>query len=432
MNRELNRTTPPAIRTLDRLHLPAVERATLPNGVAFVKLNHGLQTVCRLSIVWPVGMADVESPEALRLLRPMLLEGTALHPGGEIVETFEFNGAWVKVEAARHMTSITIHFLNKTASIVLPYIAELIAMPNFPAESFLKIREKEASACEMSRRKVSTMASEVIDGLAFGKGHPLARCVLPDAIRNVGRELLPVLQKQLMCSTVPTVYLAGRFDEAVTRAVESTVGQLDFSAGAGGISRRVEQPMFDREGAKEVWRDEHALQTAVKMAIPTISRSHPDYEALRFAVFVLGGYFGSRLMSNIREEKGYTYGITSSLSSLPEGAFVTISCQTDNRYVGAVLDEIEHEITQLASDGVSTAELDVVKNTAMSGLASMLDSPFSIMDFYQMSDLYGFRPEAYERQVIELAELTSQRIKDCICKYLGKAPRLIALAGNPA
>lgn len=428
----LNRTVAPPVRALESMTLPAVSREVLANGTRFVVLNHGQQPVNRIMIVWPVGLADVESPEALKLLRVMLAEGTSHHSGAEIADTFEFNGAWFKVDSGRHFTSVTLHSLNSTAGKVMPLLGEIISTPSFDTLAMEGMRQKEAAACEIRRRKVAQQASELSGRMFYGENHPLAHVTTPGLIRNVDEADVRAIHRRLMLSVKPTVYLAGAVDEKLLQNVKGIVGQLDFSVTDSPLVRRI-VPVRTHENSRcETTIDDSSMQTAIRLVLPSIDRSHSDYEMMRFSVFALGGYFGSRLMSNIREDKGYTYGINASIASLHEGASVAISCETDNRYASAVMEEIEKEISRLAENPMGADEFEVVRSSIMSGLTAMLDSPFSIMDYHQMMDMFGLPPDYYAYQLEQLSSLTAQKIMECAERYLVSAPRLTAMAGNPS
>ena len=107
---------------------------------------------------------------------------------------------------------------------------------------------------------------------------------------------------------------------------------------------------------------EDAMQSAVKMGCTTITREHPDYPKLRVLMTLFGGYFGSRLMSNIREDKGYTYGISAGVVFYPDSGLLIVSTETDNEYVEPLIQEVYHEIDRLHLDPVSAEELRIVRN----------------------------------------------------------------------
>lgn len=429
---EPDRRCAPQIHPLKGMKLPPVERMHLGNGVEVVTLSQGRQPVNRLTVSWPVGTADIDCPEALRLLRLMLCEGAGKRSGTEIAELFEYNGAWIKVEAARHVTSVTLHSLNKSVGEVLPVMGDIITAPLLPADIFLKIREKEVSACALRRRKVEQKCVELSNIQRFGKGNPLALAITPELLHKVEPTHLHEAHQRIMTEVIPTVYVAGTLDnDVMSHVISMAEGINSYMNGNQVISRVVPAPKHTF-GETDLIRDEGSLQTAIRIALPSINRENPDYELLRYTVFALGGYFGSRLMSNIREDKGYTYGITAALTASSEGAFAGIACQTDNKYAAAVIEEVEKEIALLASEPIGKEELDIVRSTVVSNLTSILDSPFSIMDYHQMLDLYGLPTGYYEHQMDVLMSLTPDMIMQCAAKHLADAPRLVALAGNPA
>ena len=386
---------------------PPVQRCTLSNGVELVSLNHGLQPVNRIVVSWPIGMADVKTPEALHLLRAMLTEGTGTLSGNEVSDIFEFNGAWIRVETGNHSTAVTLYSLNRSVNDVVPLLGDIISAPAFPAEALERIREKA--------------------------DHPLARVLTPEKLAAVERADLVNLHAALLSSCRPTVYLAGALDSNVMDAVVKMAESYRFDTQASADVLLAEKTLVTPVASDlQVYRDESSMQTAVRMSLPAVPRTHPDYERLRYVVFALGGYFGSRLMSNIREDKGYTYGINAGLTSLPEEAHVSITCQTDNRYAEAVLNEISNEIGRIATEPMEPQELEIVKSTVMSGLASMLDSPFSIIDYQRVLDSFMLPTDYFMHQVNELAALTPENVMECAARHLASAPRLTALAGNPA
>jgi predicted Zn-dependent peptidase len=127
---------------------------------------------------------------------------------------------------------------------------------------------------------------------------------------------------------------------------------------------------------KHRYLQEGAVQTAIRMGVPLFKRSHPDYPGLYFLNTLLGGYFGSRLMSNIREDKGYTYNINSSLDCMRYDGCWLISTETSPLYEEATRDEIRREIDDLHRSYVKPEEIKMVGNYILGVLMSMLDGPF--------------------------------------------------------
>jgi predicted Zn-dependent peptidase len=426
----VNRKDAPAIGGLSGMVMPGVERRTLLNGVQMVLLNQGQQPVNRLVVMWNVGLADVDNQAALRLMRVMLREDTALHSGAELAEILEFNGAWLNIEVGRHSTSITVYSLNKAMTEVLPLISEMIQSPLFLEETLLRLREKEASARELLRRKVTQQAAELNAKLLYGDTNPVAQIVTADDIRKVEQADLVNLHRSLFMGVAPSVYFAGALTPDLIAMVEQMFGSIAFAASGTMLSQHIIPISSALTSCRQLQRDENALQTAINIAIPSLDRQHPDREVLRLAVYALGGYFGSRLMSNIREDKGYTYGINAALATALEGGYVTITCQCDNQYVQAVLNEIEVEIKRLATERISDEELNVVRSTIITGYAALLDSPFSICDYYQLLDAQCLPQNYYQTQIEAISNTSAERLQQVVAQHLLNAPRIVALAGN--
>lgn len=163
--------------------------------------------------------------------------------------------------------------------------------------------------------------------------------------------------------------------------------------------------------------------------MPAIDRNHPDYIVLRLLVMALGGYFGSRLMSNIREDKGYTYGINSYLLGYPEGGLIGISSSTDNSTADALIEETIGEIKRLSKGDFTEDEIARLKQHAMSTLASSLDSSFDIMEYY-INGLVAFIPSNYfEEQVKAVKSLTPELLTRVAREHLSLDRLNIAVAG---
>ena len=425
-----DRRVAPEIKELTGRPLPKAARRRLPNGVELVVLNHGEQPVNRMSVVWNAGDADVEQPEALALLCQTITEGTANRTGAEITELLEYNGAWMRMDSSAHATTLTLHSLNHTAEDVIPMAGEMISEAVHPESELVRMRARLAARLETDMRKVVTKATVMGKKMLYGEGNPMSRSLSAGRMAEVSREDVTSLHRRLLKGNVPMVYLAGKITPELESVVERVFGSLVFGTESDAIVKSVVKCPDHRASLMCMEEDETSMQTAVNVIIPAIDRKDPDYEQLRFTVFALGGYFGSRLMSNIREDKGYTYGITASLGAAPEGGSIKIACQTDNRHTGNVLAEIENEIGRLANEPMDGEELAVVRHTIMSGLTSLLDSPFTIMDYHRQIDAMNLGEDYYSHQLDELSRFDAQSAMDMARKYLLDAPRLTALAGQ--
>ena len=178
------------------------------------------------------------------------------------------------------------------------------------------------------------------------------------------------------------------------------------------------RPYVPEEPVRKDLYLEGACQAAVSAGMPAIGRPDPDYIALRLAVMALGGFFSSRLMSKIREEKGLTYGISAYLSGTYEGASVHVEAQCDVEYVEQVIEETRREIARMAVEPPAGEELQRLKMHAWSDLASITDSPFSMAANYISRKTFGMPADYFERQLQEIRSLTPERLAEVSARYL--------------
>lgn len=427
----LDRKIAPPISDFPRLSLPDFQETKLSTGIRLLSLNSGDEAVTRLSLLWPVGLMDVDSPAACGLMANFLSEGCGHLSGKEVSDILEHNGAWFKASPTQHSLLLTLHSLNHTAPDVLPLIGEMISTPNFPADTLESIKKKRAAEKEITSRKPSYQATLLARQVLYGEKHPLASVVTPEDIMSVEKDELSGLHRAMMLANKPVVFLSGKITNDIESLLENVLCSIPFDETLPERTDRcirVPSPFFSRQTCRKEMPD--SLQTGIRVQIPVINRKHPDYEALRFTVTALGGYFGSRLMTNIREDKGYTYGIGASLIPSLEGANVIISCECDNRYTDAVVQEIWKEIDRLANEEMPDWEIRTVRNIMISNLAGILDSPFSISSFLEQTESFGLKPEIYNTQFSEAMSITSGKLRETAAKYLSASPAVTALAGG--
>ena len=171
------------------------------------------------------------------------------------------------------------------------------------------------------------------------------------------------------------------------------------------------------------------MQSAIKIGIPTILRTHPDYIPLRILITALGGYFGSRLMQNIREDKGYTYSISALLIGMRNNSCITISSQCATAYTQKVIEEIIKEIHKLQTEPISTDELERVKAYMRGDLAKTTDTPFTLSDYYCAAITNNIPEDYFIKQSMAIDNITPATLQDMAIKYLATNQMLTIVAG---
>lgn len=424
-----DRSIPPVVHDVPRLPMPGVETILLSNGIRLVTLDSGSDSadVVRITFSWKGGRYDSPMAPAAEIATRLITSGSHDMSPDAVADLLDYNGAWLSSELMGHNNSITLFSLTRSFDILLGTLVDIINRPLFPIKEFNTIREKTAAHRATQLERVATHAEELDRIMAFGTDHPAARRWSPDDIRAINPDDVIAESHRLVGHQVPTVFMVGRLTNGTITTAVRQLDRLACNTLASACAHVT--PASSAAGSRRHRPIPDALQSAIRITIPTINRQHPDYESVRLMTTALGGYFGSRLMTNIREEKGLTYGINAAVYGYHEGAFITISSQCDNRYVERVIDEVENEIARLSETPMDQDELTAVRQVATGSLLTMLDTPFNIMDYYLVKHHMNTPDDYFERQQHAISALTPQSIRETAARYLTDRPRIISTAG---
>ena len=424
----MNRSVAPEVKPFGHLIVPPERVEILPNGITLHSVSGGDQPVSRLSMAFTGGSAELGSETVASFLMSQLSEGTLSRSAAEIADILDYNGARISVRPQAHHSVTDIWFLNDRADALLPLWADCIANATYPEAPLETARLRALSSYKSSRQDVAALADEAFTELMYGAGHPLGRPVTEEAITSVSSGQLSALHRRILNPAGIHAFLSGKDDDGVRKRVVEMLSALP-SAGEG--FNPVILPM-DSPAApvSRFVEKEHAFQDAVMAGVAVPGREHPDYIPLRLAVMALGGYFGSRLMMNVREEKGLTYGISAYLLGSHEGAYVAVAAQCDPDSTSVVIDEIGAEMRRLADNPPQAEELRRLKLHAATGLAEILDTPSSIMGYYANRLYVGTPADYFERQQEVIGRLSPDAIAEMAAKYLRPELLSVVVAGR--
>ncbi len=417
-----DRSKAPEVQPMTHLELPAPSRIVTADGIQLDYYNGGSQEVCQLDLMWQGGLSEAPSQSVAKLMTMLMREGTGAHSADEISEILDFNGALLKIIATQHHTTLTLLSLNSKITHVLPLVAEIITTPTFDETLLAKYREIEIQNLMLQLSNVSTLSANELSRLLKGPDHPQAVVPTPESVEGITSEDLGLWHRRVILDGRPKVFLSGQITGDLLEAVTRMLADIP-SHNPMPLSLVPYDPM---PPVTALVTKPGAVQAAINMGIPSLRRDHPDYILLRFTVIALGGYFGSRLMKNIREDKGYTYGIVSFLAGGREGSDIMIMAQADASYVGDLIREVGLEMDKLASELMPDDEMMRLRQYIASSLMENLDSPFAIMEYYKTIESVDLPAGYFERQVETLETLTPEMIRDTAARYL--KPSLMRIA----
>ena len=385
----INRSLQPEIQDLDNLTVPLPRRTTLSNGIPLAIIDAGEQDVVRMDILFAGGRWQQAHKLQALFTNRMLREGSRKYTAADIAEKLDYYGAWLELSSSSEYAYITLYSLNKYFAETLEIIESILKEPTFPEKELNTVLDANIQQFLVNSSKVDFLAQRSLLKTLYGPGHPCGRLIEETDYRLVTPDMLREFYNEYYHSDNCAVFLSGIFTE-----------------------------------------QDDALQSAVKLGTVTIPRQHPDYLKLRVLMTLFGGYFGSRLMSNIREDKGYTYGISAGTMFYPDSGILLISTETDNEYVEPLIREIYHEIDKLHTGTVSEAELSMVRNYMLGEMCRNYESPFSLADAWMFIHTSGLDDAYFTRSLQAVKEVTPEEIRELANRYLCKETLKEVIAGK--
>lgn len=424
----MDRTIQPEIQPLKNFHIQTPVRTTLPNGIPLTVINAGEQEVVRMDVLFSGGRWQQSQKLQALFTNRMLREGTTKYTAATIAEKLDYYGSWLELSSSSEYAYITVYSLNKYLAKTLEVVESMIKEPLFPQKELQTILDTNIQQYLVNTSKVDFLAHRSLLKSLYGEQHPCGKIVMEEDYHTITPEVLREFYERYYHSGNCSIFLSGKVTDDIISRVTDIFGipfgqyQLQMPKSSFPFAAIPEKRIFTER--------EDAMQSAVKMGCTTITREHPDYPKLRVLMTLFGGYFGSRLMSNIREDKGYTYGISAGVVFYPDSGLLIVSTETDNEYVEPLIQEVYHEIDRLHLDPVSAEELRIVRNYMLGEMCRSYESPFSLSDAWIFIVTSGLTDDYFARSLQAVNEITPAEIQDLAQRYLCKETLKEVIAGK--
>jgi len=425
----LNRTLPPSLNKIGEIKKPSLQFDRLSNGLDLSYINIGSQELVKLQISLPAGIVHQHQSLLAFFTNKMLKEGSQNYSAASIAEKMDSYGAYYETRITRDAAYFNLFCLNKYLHEVLPLVAEMLLVPTFSEKEFSILRDQEKQSYEIRMQKVKNKAIKEFTYRIFGEHHPygsFAKVLDYDQIDIEGLKTFHQKHYQLQHWRI---YLSGYIDDKVKKVVDQYFGQIPLaSSKASPLGREIPQANEKPELYHQL--NKNAMQTALKLGCMSIARSHDDYPALSLTQTILGGYFGSRLMQNIREDKGYTYGIYSSIQHLRQASVFSIGSEVGAHVAQATIEEVNKELFQLRTTLVGEEELQLVKNYMSGSLLRSLNGPFALGEMMRMMDEFQLSEHYYADYLQAIQNTSAAQVMQMADKYLNEKQMMVVAIGG--
>lgn len=411
----LNRQIAPDFKQVSTINFIQPTHKKLNNNVPVYTIYSGEQDLVRIEFIFNNVKWDVEKPLQAIAVSALLNNGTSTLSSKEIAQKIDFYGAFFQTEYVQDHSSVTLYTLNKHLAAVLPIVRDVLTDSQFPQQEIDLYIQNQKQKLQVNLKKNDILARKEFAHALFGNT-AYGVDIQARHYDELKREDLTAYFKAAYAPDNCTVIVSGKFEEASFELLNSEFGQNwepghatknDFS--------------FSTTPRAVIYKERaDAIQSAIRIGKLAVNRTHEDFAGLQILNTVLGGYFGSRLMNNIREDKGYTYGIGSGISSLQDAGYLFIATEVGAEVCAAALTEIYKEIEILKNELVGKEELTLVKNYMLGSMLGSLENVFSHADKFKNIHFFGLGYDYYENYIAKVKAITAEDIKLLANKYLNK------------
>lgn len=400
------------------LKLRPYEKYILNNGVEVYAVNAGEQDVVKIDWVFDAGKIQATREGIALAANHLLKNGTVSKTAFEINEQFEYYGAHCARKCYTESALISLSGLSKHLEHLLPTIREMMSEAIFPQEELDIFIQNSKQRLAVNLKKCDFVAERLMDAYLFGEDHPYGSYMNAEDYDALNIETIKSFYEQHYRNGKCIIFIAGKLPATIEAMLNQYFGDLPITPMKNPFKELPPSPASQKK--YRIANEENAVQGAIRLARHFPNRTHPDYKHAVVLNTVLGGFFGSRLMANIREDKGYTYGIGSYFSNYAQQCVWIIGTEAGVDVCEAAINEIYHEMDVLKSELVDEEELLLVKNYLIGSILGDLDGPFQIIARWKNIILHHL-PEGYFEEAIQaIKDTTPQQIMELANKYLDK------------
>jgi predicted Zn-dependent peptidase len=427
MNKITSNIKAPAIRLPDAGTLREPDIHIMSNGIPVYLFPAESTEIVRLDLTFNAGTLNETQPLQARFTNVMLPGGTAAMSAKEIDEEFDFHGSFPNFSVERDKAVVQLFMLPADFSVTATLLNHIVTEPLFPPHEIKMHQETRLQSFLINRQKVSFISIESLLELLYGTDHPYGRRIQPEYFGEVTRESLVSFHNSFYKKGVKRIALAGRITDKEINVIEDLFGKASPSYSNNQFPALTDTGY---EGQKLFIEKKDALQSSLRIARRTVNMSHADFPGMKVVDTILGGWFGSRLMRNLREDKGYTYGIGSSLHSFLLGGMALISTETGAQNTRAALNEIYREMDNLQASLVPKSELRLVRNSMLGDMVRQFDGPFSTCDSFMNALDAGLGIDYYNTLQEKIRSISANEIKQLAETYYSKESFCEIVAGK--
>ena len=414
----MNRKTAPLIKDAIEfnLTLKPYQHFTLNNGVPVYCIDAGAQEVVQAELVFYAGNWFEQQKNIASATNHLLKNGTSKRSAFQLNEEFEYYGAYCNRACYNETAVVSISALTKQLPAILPVVREMITDSVFSDTELDIYKQNSKQKLQVNLQKSDFVATRLIDAYLYGEEHPYGKYTNPQDMDALNSSQLKDFFKQYYVNGQCVIFVSGKLPNNIEEQLNNAFGDLSLRPFNNQLATIDLSPADEKK--YRIQNDVNGVQGSIRIARPFPNRHHPDFMKVMVLNTVFGGFFGSRLMGNIREDKGYTYGIHSYVQNHIHQTAWMISTDAGKDVCEATIEEVYKEMKLLREDLIDDEELLLVRNYLIGTILGDLDGPFHIMGRWKNLILNNLTDDYFYRSIETIKTISAEELRELAKKYL--------------
>ncbi len=417
MNLTIERKSPPKINSINSIELIPPAENHLDNDIPVFLIDYGNQDLIKIELIFKAGSWYQEDAITAFVTNKMLAEGTQNYSSNEIADKIDYFGSYVETSIDKDMAYVSLYSLNKHLGQMIPLLEEIVKRPLFPENELSIFLDKNKQEHIINSEKVHFLARTNFNELIFSEKHPYGKVKSIEDYDNISREQIIEFHSRYYSSNNCKIVVSGKIDDDCIEKLNNSFGDNNWEQ-KKSLRDSFCDSIKNTNNHKNFIQKDNALQSAIRIGRPLFNLKHPDFKGLQVLNTVLGGYFGSRLMTNIREDKGYAYGIGSAIVTMQNSGCFFISSEVGTEVTELAIEEIYKEIRKLRTELVSEDELSKVRNYMLGSFIRSFDGPFAIAEKFKTIMLFDLSYIYYKKLLDVINNIHPEEIRALAQTYL--------------
>ena len=414
----MNRKISPVIKdAVDyKLELKPCEKFELDNGIPVYAINAGAQDVLQIEMVFYAGNFFEQKKGIAAATNFLIKNGTSTRTALQLNEAFEYYGAYCNRACYNETAVLTLHTLTRHLEKLLPVMEDMLTGSIFPAQELEIYQQNSRQRLQVNLQKCEFIAGRLIDSYLYGEKHPYGTYNNIVDIDSLDVDSIKNFYKDHYLQGQCVIFVAGNIPAGLEKLLNDHFGKLKLGKPPVTLPEKITEPFSEKK--YRIQNDAASVQGAIRIAAAFPNRHHPDFKKAIILNNVFGGFFGSRLMNNIREDKGYTYGIHSYLQNHMQQSAWMISTEAGKDVCEATIEEVYKEMKKLRDDKIGEEELMLVRNYMIGGILGDLDGPFQIIAKWKNIILNNLTESYFYDSIHEIKTVSAEDLQELANKYL--------------